>query len=129
MLLQVGAELEPTHFGHYKYLHLAVTDLPEQDMIRIFPAAFRFIDEAIAGGGAVLVHCQAGVSRSATVVIGYRMWKEKLSVDAAVARVMAARSVVWPNPGFKCQLQQFEALKWDASKWNGWSSEKYLSLQ
>lgn len=106
-----------------------MTDLPEQDIIRIFPAAFKFIDDAIAGSGSVLVHCQAGVSRSATVVIGYCMWKDELSMEAAVARVMEARSVVWPNPGFKCQLRQFEALHWDATKWLGWSSEKYLSQQ
>jgi protein-tyrosine phosphatase len=32
--------------------------------------SLEFIDQAIQGGGCVLVHCKAGVSRSATVVIG-----------------------------------------------------------
>lgn len=77
----------------------------------------------------MLVHCQAGVSRSAAIVIAYCMWKEHLSADAATALVTAARSVVWPNAGFKCQLQEFEELRWDASRWGGWSMDKYLSKQ
>lgn len=77
----------------------------------------------------MLVHCQAGISRSATVVIGYCMWKDKLSLDAAIQQVMQARSVIWPNPGFKCQLRRFEALSCDVNKWSGWNSQKYLSMQ
>lgn len=84
---------------------------------------------ALRAGGGVLVHCQAGVSRSAAIVIAYCMWKEHLSADAATSLVTAARSVVWPNAGFKCQLQEFEELHWDASRWGGWSMDKYLSKQ
>lgn len=127
--LQVGAELGPTHISCYQYLQLPVRDVPEQDIIKCFPKAFAFIDSALDSGGAVLVHCQAGVSRSATVVIGYCMWKDKMSAEAATKEVMRARSVIWPNPGFKCQLREFESLSCDVSKWNGWSSSKYLSMQ
>jgi hypothetical protein len=75
----------------------------------------------------VLVHCQAGISRSATIVIAYCMHKERLSFEAAMAVVSAARSKIWPNMGFKCQLEQFEKLGWDASKWEGWNMSKFLS--
>lgn len=74
----------------------------------------------------MLVHCQAGISRSATIVIAYCMWKEHLSADAATAVVAAARNVIWPNMGFKTQLQEFEKLGWDASKWQGWNMNKFL---
>jgi protein-tyrosine phosphatase len=41
----------------------------------------------------VLVHCQAGQSRSAAVVAGYLMKTEKLSIDEAVRRVAAKREI------------------------------------
>jgi hypothetical protein len=75
------------------------------------------------------VHCQAGVSRSASVVIGYCMWKDEMSADAATAAVQRARPAVWPNAGFKCQLRAFEAMGCDASRWQGWSMQQYLHTQ
>jgi hypothetical protein len=77
----------------------------------------------------VLVHCQAGISRSASVVIGYCMWKDEMSADAATAAVQRARPSVWPNAGFKCQLRAFESMGCDASRWQGWSMQQYLHTQ
>ena len=47
----------------------------EADLVEAhkFQAAFAFLDEARDQGERVLVHCQCGVSRSATVVIAYCM--------------------------------------------------------
>jgi hypothetical protein len=77
----------------------------------------------------VLVHCQAGISRSASFVIAYCMWKERLSADAATAVVSAARSAIFPNMGFKTQLREFERLGWDASRWQGWSMSQFLATR
>lgn len=77
----------------------------------------------------MLVHCQAGISRSASFVIAYCMWKERLSADAATAVVAAARSAIFPNMGFKTQLREFERLGWDASRWRGWSMSQFLATR
>jgi hypothetical protein len=52
-----------------RYLSLELED-PDPEFGKRVPAAIRFIDEGRASG-AVLVHCGAGVSRSAAVVLSY----------------------------------------------------------
>ena len=59
---------------------------------------------------AVLVHCHAGMSRSATFVIAYVMWKLDLGFRAAIDYVTKRRSVVSPNGGFMGQLILWEKL-------------------
>lgn len=56
----------------------------------------------------MLVHCSQGVSRSATIVIGYLMWKSNASYDEVFAHVKSARGVANPNIGFTCQLLQWQ---------------------
>lgn len=57
--------------------------------------------------GVVLVHCNAGVSRCSSVVIGYLMLREKLPFQEAFSLVQAARPSARPNPGFHRQLQLY----------------------
>lgn len=59
--------------------------------------------------GKVLVHCRAGVSRSATVCIAYLMQKQQMSLDAAFEFVVSRRPIIDPNLNFIQQLQRFEA--------------------
>ena len=54
----------------------------------------------IAGGGGVLVHCFAGVSRSATCVIAYLMQEKEMSFEQAFSYASKRRPVIFPNMGF-----------------------------
>lgn len=63
------------------------------------------------------MHCGAGVSRSATVVLGYLMAREGLTFDAGLARLRAVRPAAAPNAGFAAQLREFERLGGDAARW------------
>jgi dual specificity phosphatase 12 len=67
--------------------------------LRYFPAAIAFIKEGIQKGG-ILVHCYAGVSRSATCVIAYLMQEKQMSFDNAFQFLSSKRPVVFPNMGF-----------------------------
>ena len=54
-----------------KYLYINIPDVPEsaEKLDERLDETFDFINTALVGGGRVLVHCNAGMSRSATVVI------------------------------------------------------------
>jgi dual specificity phosphatase 12 len=61
-----------------------VLDMPFENLIRHFKTAVDFIKGAVKGGGTVLVHCFAGVSRSASVVIAYLMREHGLPMMDAM---------------------------------------------
>lgn len=54
-----------------------IEDSENADILTLLPQCIKFIDDAIESGGTVLVHCYAGVSRSASVVISYIMYLSK----------------------------------------------------
>ncbi|KAL7067889.1 dual specificity phosphatase, catalytic domain-containing protein [Cryptosporidium serpentis] len=56
----------------------------------------------------ILIHCQEGVSRSSSIVIGYLMWKKKKSFYDISEHVRACRSISSPNIGFTYQLLVFQ---------------------
>lgn len=120
-ILQVGDKLRPSWPGEYTYLTIAIRDSADADIVSCFSEAFKFIDEALAQPGtSVLVHCHAGMSRSAAVVIGYLMAKEQLSWEEALSSVAAKRPIVMPNSGFRSQLIRFQQLGCDCCQWPGW---------
>jgi protein-tyrosine phosphatase len=69
--------------------------------------SFNFIDNALLNNGRVLVHCFAGKSRSASIVIGWLMKNEKMSYENALQYVRNYRPCVEPNLGFCCQLKKY----------------------
>ncbi|XP_062372291.1 dual specificity protein phosphatase 19b [Sardina pilchardus] len=86
---------------------VTVLDVPETDITSYFPECFAFIDQARNQGGVALVHCNAGVSRSASVAIAYLMSRDTLPFQEAFDAVKAARPSVCPNPGFLTQLKSY----------------------
>ena len=91
---------------HYK--NLPVYDTCEEDITEIFQQAFDYLDQVKASGGKVLVHCHAGVSRSATICIAYLMREQKINVRTATQIVSSARPCIAPNFGFSLALEKFQ---------------------
>ncbi|KIK04657.1 hypothetical protein K443DRAFT_92750 [Laccaria amethystina LaAM-08-1] len=101
------------------HMRIPVEDVDYEDILIHLPSACRFIDQALRGGGVVLVHCVQGISRSATVVAAYMMWSRRISVTDALYHLRAARDQIWPNPGFHEQLLLFEVCGYQPSPANG----------
>ncbi|KAM9333640.1 dual specificity protein phosphatase 4 isoform 1-T1 [Pholidichthys leucotaenia] len=108
-LLNVSADC-PNHFeGAYQYKCIPVEDNHREDISCWFVEAIEFIDSVRDSSGRVLVHCQAGISRSATICLAYLMKRKRVRLDEAFEFVRRRRSIISPNFSFMGQLLQFES--------------------
>jgi len=90
-------------------MKVLLNDDPTENLLDRLEACLEFIDKA-REQGTILVHCMAGVSRSASVIVAYLMKIESLSVKDALSSLREASSKVCPNKGFMEQLQMFEEM-------------------
>ena len=88
----------------HKFIKL--NDFPRENIIQYFGECLLFIED----NRKILVHCVAGASRSATIVIAYIMWKNQLDYKESAKFVEQMRPCINPNYGFVRQLEIFEKL-------------------
>lgn len=89
-------------------LRVPVFDDPAEDLLAHLEPTCAAIEAALRAGGACLVYCKNGRSRSAAVCTAYLMRHRGLSLAQAFQAVKSARPVAEPNPGFWSQLQKYE---------------------
>lgn len=94
----------------FQYKHLEAADNGIQNLRQFFEEAFDFIDEAKKAGTGVLVHCQAGISRSPTIAVAYLMKHYPMAMADAYKFVKTKRSIISPNLNFMGQLWEFEQV-------------------
>ncbi|EIW84705.1 hypothetical protein CONPUDRAFT_97040 [Coniophora puteana RWD-64-598 SS2] len=87
---------------------ISIDDTVDEDILVHFLPSISFIQTELDKGHGVLVHCQAGVSRSATIVAAYLMHSQKIEAEAALEMIRQARPQVEPNEGFYEQLLVFQ---------------------
>ncbi|POI28200.1 hypothetical protein CIB84_008050 [Bambusicola thoracicus] len=107
-ILNVAYGVQNAFLNDFVYKTISILDLPETDITSYFPECFEFIEKAKIQDGVVLVHCNAGVSRAAAIVIGFLMSSEGLSFASAFSLVKSARPSICPNPGFMEQLHKYQ---------------------
>lgn len=90
-------------FQGFQYMQIELPDASDADILTHVPQALSFIAGSLKQGK-ILVHCAAGVSRSASIVIAYIMVKHSYDFDTAKAFVKSKRGCIWPNVGFQRQI-------------------------
>ncbi|KAJ9657101.1 tyrosine/serine/threonine protein phosphatase [Coniosporium apollinis] len=89
-----------------EYIHI-----PWEHNTDIVPDLFRLvklIDDRVQCGKRVLVHCQCGVSRSASLIVAYGLYKNPgISVQEAYDAVKKRSKWIGPNMSLIMQLQEF----------------------
>eukprot|EP01133_Synstelium_polycarpum_P012223 gene12223-14313_t len=93
---------------NFKHLNIDIYDDVDYDITQHLPVAFNFINDALQSQSGVLVHCNAGVSRSSTVLIAYLMTTFRLPYDQCHKALKSARPSIQPNQGFLKQLRAYE---------------------
>ena len=97
-------------FDGVRYHRIAINDEAEEPIALHFSHAQEVIHGGRAGGKSVLVHCNAGVSRSPTCVAAYIMRQAQIAdSEEVIAAIKAKRGAVNPNLGFREQLRAYGA--------------------
>ncbi|CAF0731919.1 unnamed protein product [Adineta ricciae] len=93
--------------------HVHAYDFHTADLIGEFESCYQFIDQAVNNDQNVLIHCHAGMSRSATIACAYLMKKYNLSYETALEQLRMKRPCVCPNPGFANQLRLYHSMNYN----------------
>jgi len=102
--------IKPNFPTEFTYKVLDIADSVEQNIIQFLPQTRAFIDEALQSQGKVLIHGNAGISRSAAIVIGYVMEKFGVGYKEAFHFVQQKRFCISPNIHFENQLTEYEPI-------------------
>jgi len=99
---------EVTNGPFYKFELQNVMDIESENLSIHFPSVFGFLRKALSDGGSVLIHCEMGCSRAATVMIAFlRANGYYKSLQETYDHVKSKRPWISPNEGFKQQLRKF----------------------
>ncbi|CAK80752.1 unnamed protein product (macronuclear) [Paramecium tetraurelia] len=86
---------------------IEIFDSDTANISQHFQTANEWIERGFKIGGVSQVHCMAGISRSAAIVISYLIEKKKMNYNQALSFVKSKRPQINPNKGFSNQLQAF----------------------
>lgn len=99
----------PAFVSQSRFLRVPIEDSLSAELLPWIKPALSFIDSALSSGSSVLVHCAAGISRSAALTVAYVMHRLDLDLDQAYRFVKERRPSISPNLNFLGQLQHFQS--------------------
>jgi len=91
------------------YKKIPVDDSFNEDISSYFADTSNFIESIQQQNGKILVHCNAGMSRSVTICLAYLIKVDRLSLDDAYEFIKQRKSNISPNFNFLGQLLRLES--------------------
>jgi dual specificity phosphatase 12 len=101
-----------TFFRH----QIPLDDVEDADVLQHMIPSITFIQAELDKGKGILVHCQAGTSRSATIAAAYIMYSQNVDASTAIDLIRKVRSSISPNAGFIVQLEIFHQASFKVSR-------------
>ncbi|KAA6399125.1 MAG: putative protein-tyrosine-phosphatase MKP1 [Streblomastix strix] len=96
----------------FNYLDIYLSDSPNEDIVPRFPFIVAYVDNILNSHNEqkprFLFHCMQGVSRSASMLMAYLMYKNQWTYEQTLQYVQDRRRIVSPNIGFAAQLKIWE---------------------
>jgi dual specificity phosphatase 12 len=106
---------------------ILLDDTADEDILIHLLPSITFIQAELDKGRGVLVHCQAGMSRSATIVAAYLMYTQNIGVEQALEIIRKIRPDTQPNDGFLTQLEVFHQASFKITRSNKPTRMYYLA--
>lgn len=105
--LIINVAKECIYKNNVNQIYYPFLDSVEQNIINHLDKICEQIDEYIKKDKTVLIHCLAGKSRSASVVLAYLIKKQGFVLEDAMKFVKSKREI-YPNLNFIDQLMEYE---------------------
>jgi protein-tyrosine phosphatase len=107
-ILNTAVESDNAFPDMFIYCKIALTDSKEQEFEGVFDHAFKFINRCKESGGKILIHCSAGVSRAASLAVGYIVKQDEQLLIDAYLYVQHLRPIIDINENFLYHLALLE---------------------
>jgi len=105
-ILSLRKQKNPTEGVDFR--HCPLDDNGTTNLFEIFESCFDFISQAKSANHVILVHCDGGINRAPTIVVGYLVSREKWTLEQAFNHVKKCRPKIAPRQTYFEQLQQLE---------------------
>jgi len=118
---------------------ITLLHLPTEDMCGVDAAQLdhgvAFADAALERGERVLIHCEHGIGRSATLALCVMVWRGEAPLDA-LERMKSRRALVSPSPAqFACwsewlrRHRELQRKAWDVPDFDAFQAIAYRHLR
>lgn len=99
---------DPPLSDSIKTVKIHIRDSPSEPLDNYFDQVADLVEKVKEEGGCTLVHCVAGVSRSASLCLAYLIKHGQMTFQQAFQHLRHQRPCIRPNMGFFKQLIEFE---------------------